>query len=332
MSVILTSQQVLFKNIKEKLPDNISLADDIADLLNVSTDSAYRRIRGEKALSMDELKDICAHYGISIDSLLGIESDSVTFNYKSLSEEQLNFEQYLSSMLEDITNIAAFEEKHIIYSAKDIPIFHYFHFPELATFKLFFWGKTILQFPELENKDFAPDVLDKGLLELGKKILETYIHVPATELWNEETVNVTLKQILFYYESGMLKDKAQAASLMDELSKLIDHIKKQAAEGCKFLPGLKPAKAEGNFQLFYNEVLLLDNSLLITVGDTKMVYVTHNALNYLKTADTQFADQTQKWLENLKSKSSLISGVSEKERNKFFNTMQDKVAQAKDSL
>ena len=41
------SQEFLFHRIKELLPPHASLVDTVAEILHISSDSAYRRIRGE---------------------------------------------------------------------------------------------------------------------------------------------------------------------------------------------------------------------------------------------------------------------------------------------
>jgi len=51
-----STQELLFQVIKQRLPSNLSFVHDISDLLGISYDSAYRRIRGEKELSMEEIK------------------------------------------------------------------------------------------------------------------------------------------------------------------------------------------------------------------------------------------------------------------------------------
>ena len=58
-------QLKLFSAIKSKMPENISPAEEIAKLLNISTDSAYRRMRGEKTISIDELYVLCSHFQVS---------------------------------------------------------------------------------------------------------------------------------------------------------------------------------------------------------------------------------------------------------------------------
>ena len=45
-------QQKLFQVIKTNIPANESATDEIARVLNVSVDSVYRRMRGEKTISL----------------------------------------------------------------------------------------------------------------------------------------------------------------------------------------------------------------------------------------------------------------------------------------
>ena len=52
-------KQQLFNHLKEKLPPHLSLVDELEDLLDLSADSVYRRIRGDKPITMAELKTIC---------------------------------------------------------------------------------------------------------------------------------------------------------------------------------------------------------------------------------------------------------------------------------
>lgn len=62
-------QGSFFQVIKDHLPGHISLVDELADTLEVSNDSAYRRIRGETSLTFDEIAILSIKYGVSIDNL-----------------------------------------------------------------------------------------------------------------------------------------------------------------------------------------------------------------------------------------------------------------------
>ena len=90
----------------------------------------------------------------------------------------------------------------MIYSAKNIPIFHYFQFPEIAAFKEFIWFKTLLQFPEYENKLFSFDNASSDAYKIGQEILTYSLSIPTIEIWNDETFNGLIRQIEYYWVSG----------------------------------------------------------------------------------------------------------------------------------
>ena len=51
-------QQVFFNHIKSILPHHLSIVDEVASLLDISNDSAYRRMRGDKPLSFEEVQKL----------------------------------------------------------------------------------------------------------------------------------------------------------------------------------------------------------------------------------------------------------------------------------
>jgi hypothetical protein len=61
------------------------------------------------------------------------------------------------------------------------------------------------------------------------------------------------------------------------------------------------------------------------MGDSKVLYLTHNTLNKIVTVNREFCDATERWIQNLIKKSNLISGVSEKQRFQFFNRMKSQL-------
>src|SRR3954453_4798644 len=89
-----------FKKIKEKLPSHISLPDVIAEYLHISNDSAYRRIRGEKALTLDEIEILVSKTKISLDQFFKVPdtSNEICFTGKLIDREVFDFEDYLSGI------------------------------------------------------------------------------------------------------------------------------------------------------------------------------------------------------------------------------------------
>lgn len=319
-----TVQIRFFKKIKDMLSPRISLVNEVSDLLGISNDSAYRRIRGETVLTMEELLALLKHYKLSLDGLDSAD-DNVSFTYKLIDNTDITFEKYLSAILEDMRRIERVAQKEIIYAAKDIPLFHHFRFPELAAFKIFFWMKSILNCPAYESEVFDILSLKSEEMDLGREILKAYTAIPATEIWTEETLNSTLRQVEYFWDSGFFKARKDALLVCDQLHEMLQHIKKQAELGYKYLLHPEASQEEGNFRLYLSDVMIGNNNILVKLGETQVTYLTHNTLNYLITIDQGFCKETDGWIKNLMRKSTLLSGASEKQRNQFFRKAQDNI-------
>src|SRR5260370_29300363 len=92
-------QQQLFTYLKENIPPHVSLVDELCELLDISADSVYRRIRGEKPITLQELKTICEHYHLSLDQLLQLQNESVLFQAPGMNEPPGEFIEYMQAML-----------------------------------------------------------------------------------------------------------------------------------------------------------------------------------------------------------------------------------------
>jgi hypothetical protein len=325
-------QQKLFKLIKSKLAEKTPLAEEIATVLNISADSAYRRIRGEKTLTIDELQALCFQYKISLDELMEIHSGGIIFYGQYLDQKSFRFEEYLKSVIQNLSFINNFKEKTFYYSCKDLPIFHHYHIREIAAFKRFFWLKTYFHFPEFERKKFRFEDHTESLFILEKKALELYSQIPSIEIWNLESMNIFFRQIEFYRDGKVFESDADVYKLYDAIGKLWTHLEKQAALGYKFNYGDPEQKKIGDFKMFFNEVLLGDNNMLVELDGMRMSYVSHTTINFMFTKDEAFNLNMYDHLQNQMKRSTLISEVSEKERSRFFRIIREKIGSRMKSL
>src|SRR5438046_4320214 len=104
-------QKRFFSQLKSRLPQHLSMVDEVAELLNISNDSSYRRIRGEKSISLEEIQKLCSHFKLSLDQLLSIDGDTTLFYGQWADYRNFNFETYLSDMLRQLQYINGFENK-----------------------------------------------------------------------------------------------------------------------------------------------------------------------------------------------------------------------------
>lgn len=319
-------QSAFFDRIRKTIPANVSLVDELAEILDVSRDSAYRRMRGETVLSLDEVKKLSLHFRISVDALITPASDGIAlFQYQSVDNEKFNFTSWLKSIHENLSLLKKYPDAELWYFAKDIPVFYYFNLPLLSAFKMFFWMSAVLRYDGFRNSRFGVKSVPRDLTTLGQKIFDQYTAIHRTEIWSEETLNVTLRQIEFYHDCGFFDDRRIAIQLCDEYSGLLDNIRSWAEAGFK-------DQRESGFDLYKNDLLIADNTILFKMGTKRMVFLPYNTMNILSTVNETFCRQTDEYLQHLVTKSEKISTTGEKQRNAFFNQMHEKIDSVKKRL
>jgi len=325
-------QQELFVQIKNKVLQGASVVEGIAKILSISSDSAYRRMRGEKDISFDELIKITTHFKISLDQLMNIQTGIIPFQGKIVNERNYGFEEYLTGILNTMAYFNSFNKKEFYYSCKDMPIFHHFHLRDIAAFKWFFWLKTYLQFPGFAKKKFRFADYPDNLFEIDQKVLNLYNQLPSTEIWNIESMSIFFRQIEFYRDGQVFDSDKDVLRLYEALERTWDHLKKQAALGYKINYKDPEQKPMGKFKMYFNEVLLGDNSMLVINDGVKMSFITHTTLNFMMTRDVVFTENMYTHMQNQMKRSTLISEVSEKERSRFFRIIRERIINRKNNL
>jgi len=324
MSTTLLQEEV-FRRIREKLAPGQALVDTVAELLFVSQDSAYRRIRGETGLVLEEARTLCEHFGLSIDAILEADKKRVSFYYSRIDNNEQPFVQYLSGIHKSLQAAEAAGRAEITYLTKDMPLFYNFLSRPLFAFRYFFWMKSILMHPDFSARKFSLSLLPSEIETLGKSILTIYNRLSSTEIWNVECINSTISQIEYYRDAGYFESESDADALYTSLAEVIEHIRMQAETGTKFLPGENPSVKKETLQLYHNRVVLGDNTVLVTLDGVRTVYLSFDVLNYMATTDAGFCEGIYQKIENLTRRATILSSANDKQRNIFFNLLLKKI-------
>jgi hypothetical protein len=318
-------QDYLFRQIKERLPDTESLPERVAELLHISNDSAYRRIRGGTPLVLEEARILCEAFNISLDELFKVKKDAVLFVPTQLNNKDYGFDQFLKDILANLKKVASFNNKQLIYMAKDLPLFHHFLYRPLFAFRYFFWMKSVLQHPDFEHVKFSMDRLTPETEKLGREILSIYNEIPSVEIWNSECVNSTIAQVEYYKEAGYFNNEKDIAEIYEALRQTIAHVREQAEQGVKFLLSETASLKKENFYFYHNRFILGDNTIMVLTEGRKTLYINYDILNYMVTHDESFCNNVYNKLQMIMKRSTIISSVSEKHRHIFFNLLNRKI-------
>ncbi len=332
MSGVSKIQQELFSLIKGNAAPHSSIIDEISRVLNISTERVYRRVRGEKEISLDDLQALCVHYNISVDQVLNLQPNGFLFQGNFIEEGSFSFEKYVDSMVDNLTYFNKFQQKEFYAVLKDIPVFYHYQFREIAAFKDFVWQRNVLYLPAFRNKRFSFDSHPDELFAKERKVLDSYNQMKNIEIWCPETINSMIRQIDYFKDSLLFESAEDAYRLYGAVEKLLTHIEEQAALGYKFQYGDPERKALGEYSLYVNEMQIGSNEYVVILDGKKLAVIPHSVINYMVTRDIRFTENLYKSMQNFIKRSTLISGVSEKERSRFFRILREKISRKKHAM
>lgn len=304
----MNSQELLLQSLRKVLTKETSLIDEVAAVLNISYDAAHRRVSSKSKFSIEETVTLCNHYQLSMDALFGNKTKVVfekTKAVESLDDLILYFKDSMNH-LREFKNTSAV----LYYSAKDIPLFYTIGGTLLSKFKLYVWLNLLIGKENISA--FESFHLTQQLQEFTSELQSIYNDVTVHEIWNDTTINSTIQQIFYFFESGLLTQE-NALLLYDDVKKILINLEE------------KSSKNLSNYHLYFNELLILNNNVLVANSEKQKLFIPYTMLGYLITTDSKTtknaADYFQYQLKN--SKSLNLSGT--RDRKLFFNKANQKI-------
>jgi transcriptional regulator with XRE-family HTH domain len=311
----------LFENLTDNMPPGSNVARTLSDILNVSPESAYRRLRGETSFDLRELLILRKEFGISIDGL--IDSDEIiTIRMRSLFGDHYSMEAYLTDLLDEFSSLSR-KEPHLHCLAADIPFFRLLMYESLASFKLFYWQKSILAKKELQSRSFVKDWISSTYSDTCKKIAKQYSHCPSVEIWNEQTINGTLKQIEYYSDCAFFTDEEALYAVYKDLVRLILDVSTDSRMGYKHSDIGRTT--DSSYALWNCELVIDNNTVFIQNNREQILAIGFNSFNSFKCSHPAMIKEYQGWLNSMLSRSVLLSGQADKHRIHFIKQMLDRI-------
>lgn len=320
-------QVALFEKIKQVVPNKKELASTLKDLLGVTSDSVYRRMRGETALSLDEAFILAHYFKVSLSDLEGFRNDHVTFVRQPLLTSIAAYKKFMIGSIDHLELMSSDRKNEMWVLAKDIPAFYLYGFKGLAAFKIYTWLRSINFFEGISRDHFDVSNLPEELLILAEKEWLLYNQVNATEIWNESTIFSLLNQIEYYYDSGLLKPKEVALSLCDEAAELLKHVYKQTSLGRRLDAEKKDSPTKVQFKLYFNQSLVLENGIISKLQNRLVYSLPYTSANYLTTLNQEMAEEMERHFRETADASTLVNAYSEKAQNQLFQRFDDRLNQ-----
>lgn len=300
-------QEILLAAIRMLIPKNISLNDEIAKILDISYDAAHRRISLKSKFSIEETIILCKHYTISMDAIFCDKNHLIVEKTKKI-ETLHDFRDYFEKTNQIVSTINP-KETTIYYAAKDIPMNYVVSGTLFSKFKFFIWY-TLLNKEEIAR--FEEFAFEKNVLDGNNYLKKFFENSNRIEIWNDTTINSSLQQISYFFEAGLLNYK-NALLIIEDLNTIIRDIEKKCDLNSE------------NFQLYFNELLILNNTALFSSKNKSAFFLPYNALGYFVTSDKKTCQEQQEYISNQLKNSKSLNQSGKKDRKIFFNKMYQKI-------
>jgi len=255
-----------------------------------------------------------------MDEVFGIKSEqSAIFRYAPVNfSEQESYIAYCKRLLETFTSHKTSQETEYYYTAQDIPFPHFFDFPELMFFKLYAWNDTVSR-TRISYNDFCNKLDKESIMPVYKQMSHAWNLIPSKEIWTNQTIDTLLRLLEYYFEIGSFNKKETILFLLNQLTELMDKVEKFANEGFKGRERKTP------FSIYLCSVDFENNFMLIKRGNKMSSTIRLFTVNSIVTENEALCSETAKWIDDLISKSILISGTSGRERFRFFQSSHNKI-------
>ncbi|MCL2312686.1 MAG: hypothetical protein FWC41_09435, partial [Firmicutes bacterium] len=244
---------------------------------------------------------------------------SVLFHYTAVDfSNQVSYINYITWLLSRFTTLKLASEKEILSTGLDIPFYHFLKYPELYFLLLYAWNNTINR-KLISYSNFCENLEKNGIVSIYNEIYNAYISIPSKEIWTTQSIDTILRLLEHYYETGAFGGKETVLFLLDQLTNLLDTVKRYADNG------YKECKSKIPFSLYVCSVDLENNFILTRRDNHLSCHVKLYTINCMSTDDEFFCSEATKLIDDLISKSTLISGASVKERLRFFQSANNKI-------
>jgi hypothetical protein len=305
----------IIRKIKENIPHHIRLRDYLADKLETSKESAYRRIRGVVPFNFNEIADISRDLGFSLDELsnqIKEESELSVDNRKKPLTVQDNLQEMLREYYNYVEMMLQAKEHQVWMSARRLNLFFLLDYDTL--FRFFYYQCIQRSTSSLSTQSFSRIELPDDIQEYRTKLRSKLRHIGSTIFILDKHLFLSfIREVEYYYRRKLLSEE-DMLRIRRELTVLLNRMERQMKQVTSHHP-----------HQFYLSQLEVENDSIYAVY--KECHLSLYWLYPLKTLTVRNPVDNihRRWLESQKRLSALISGSNEILQMKFIEAQREAI-------
>jgi hypothetical protein len=306
--------EIIVNTVLKNIPKNIKPVIYLMELLDLSRESVYRRIRKDIPFSVGELTKLALTLNFSMDEI--IESSKRERIFFDLGSKNINnsidtfpaiFQEYSSYInnLSKAKNSCVFMALNYIY-----PLFTVF-FPNLFRFHYFKW--MVETQDNSPRSHFADFTLPPELCSLQQKIMKEIKNAKNVTIILSPNISLSIIKDIQYYNQRKLINKADLEILKEDLLKMTDSAENIAKTG-KLIGG------NSQIDIYISIPYINSNTIYLEYDDISEVHYWIYSTNPMVIRNSEIGNIQKKWLLSLKKSSTLITQSNEILQADFFDT------------
>jgi hypothetical protein len=315
-------KSILTEKVLKIIPSNIKPVEYLMELLELSKESAYRRLRGDIPFTFDEVVKLSMDLGFSIDELI-IENNEgrVFFGMDSLasSNPSKSFLNLLNDYHRDILTLNKTRNGEALITANRISEVFTAFFDKLFKFSYFKW---IHQACETSmTTSYSDLIIPEEILEAQKKIKTGTPNCnKSTFIVDSNLFTNMIKEIAFYHKRKFINAE-ELLELKDELMNYLRMIEKIAQTGTGY--------SGSKYDIYLSSVNIGANSSYLNYGDHEVSRFYTHSHNPIITNDPRICSAHKRRIESLKKYTTLISLSNEILQTKYFEQQRTEIENLK---
>lgn len=310
--------EIVLTKILGILPDNIKPVTLLMDVLDIGKESAYRRLRGEKPLSLDEVYKLSQVLNFSLDEIIGNDkTDSAAFNHigsirQSPNKNLLEFFRYYESYLQRLKDADNPDITCTLNHLLHTMIVSYEH---LFKFIYYRWMHQMSDVPL--KYLYSEQKIPAEIKEICERtaFLSTKIKKISLIIDNNLILNL-IKEIQYFFVRGLINE-TEMNTLKNELRRFMDDTEKTINRGID---------ANGTQFDIYLSVLYVNSTTTYTSWDNMEESAFWHHYGYpIFTRNKEITRRHRLWIDSLKKYGTVITQSNELLQAEFINKQREHI-------
>jgi hypothetical protein len=302
--------EIIVNTILRSIPKNIKPVIYLMDLLKLSRESVYRRIRREIPFSMEEITRLSLTLGFSIDEIVeGSKKERKFFDLQIPSDFSEAYLELFKEYENYLQNLLVAKNGQVLMALNHIPPLFSTFFDNLSRFFYYKWMTENMD--DMSNYSFSNLQIPDDLFYLQERIAINCQKINNVVIvFSPHVFLSAIKEIQYFYRRKLLT-KEELQFLKTDILDLIDLGERIAKSGC-FSTG-------AHMDFYLSTLNIHSNSIYVQYDNVRETHLWIYSSNPMIIRNSEICDMQKKWIYSLKKHSTLITESNEILQIEFFN-------------